>query len=301
MILRLVTLGVIVMVSIIIMRAPSKPVPQPAMSSTSMVVPAYDEKQDVSSLPDLNINSVAFELRAGIKDIFDSLIQATESTEKTVLSAAAGRYCLQQKLSSSGCESFLALFSRYIDYKIALAKVQEDTVDYANSIIEIEARLEAINQLQYTYFNQLERDVLFRADLAIEKEALSRYKIAADATLSRQQKRDLLANHFEQLPESQHRAFAPSLAINELDNIENMSGSVKYKLDVARARFGDESAERLASVWQRRAHFDLTLKSIKNEYQRVAEAQQLPWLMQYFSKPQARRARAILNTDHNND
>lgn len=258
MILRLVTLGVIVMVSIIIMRAPSKPVPQPPISSTSMVVPAYDEKQDVSSLPDLNINSVAFELRAGIKDIFDSLIQATESTEKTVLSAAAGRYCLQQKLSSSGCESFLALFSRYIDYKIALAKVQEDTVDYANSIIEIEARLEAINQLQYTYFNQLERDVLFRA-------------------------------------------FAPSLAINELDNIENMSGSVKYKLDVARARFGDESAERLASVWQRRAHFDLTLKSIKNEYQDVAEAQQLPWLMQYFSKPQARRARAILNTDHNND
>ncbi|TRY31543.1 lipase secretion chaperone [Aliiglaciecola sp. M165] len=275
--------------------------PQPASDhiSKSVSVAKQDAfnlkvKTDLSVLPAIVQKGKNFVLFEGIKDVFDALILDAESQAKDALLALANQYCLSEKLNAQGCEQFVALFERYVDYKLALSEVEAQTVNYSSAVAEIEYRLAQINDLKYQFFSENEIHVLFGLEQKIESNALARYKIAKDSTLSQAQKSALLQHHFDSMPESEKQAFEPSLQLKSLHRIKQMPTSNQHKLALVRAQFGDQAASRLEASWDKQALFKARVEQLKEVYEKVPNDNQQAWLEQHFSTNQAKRARVLL-------
>lgn len=256
--------------------------------------PDLRSKQDHSDLPGIEHDGKAFALYEGLKDVFDALILETGAPQKDAMLNLANQHCQTARLTSRGCGQFIELFSRYVDYKMALSSIEAQTSNYAAVAAEIEHRLDQIDALQFQYFSENEIHVLFGAEKKTETKALARFKIAHDSTLSREQKEILIQHHFESMPENEKAAFLPSLQMQSLHRIKKMPTSQQHKLELVRAQFGDEAASRLSASWDQQAQFRQRLLELKDEYQHVAKENQLEWLAQHFQANQAKRARALM-------
>lgn len=255
----------------------------------------HTQKRDQAELPAISARGNEFELYEGLKDVFDAMILDADSQHIDTLMSFAKAHCDSATLSSAGCEQFIALFERYINYKQALVNVEAQTVNYASALEEIQYRLDRINSLKHSYFSNTEIEVLFGFEQSIETSALARYQIAADQTLDQELKQQLIDHHFANLPEQEKQAFEPSLQIQALQKIKLLPDSQQHKLTMVEAQFGHDAAKRLQTTWDKQAEFKEKVNALKPSYEKIEEKHQLNWLQQHFPPNLAKRARVLLN------
>lgn len=248
-----------------------------------------------------------FVLFQGIKDVLDNLILSADSTDKSTIMALAQSWCKDQDLSEAGCLEFEALLSRYIDYKLAMVSFEADDnaglVAISDSMAYIRERIEALRALRYQWFSEEEVLALFGEEQAVDDQALARREIAMDASLSRDEKLALIAQHVEQLPEEQRAPLQPTLDMQALDSIKNQYQDRQLRLLEVETKFGYEAAQRLEKTWQKQEDFQRKIDDIAEQYAALAaeegdalRTQQTQFLEQHFTGNQIRRARAILKS-----
>lgn len=245
-----------------------------------------------------------FVLFEGLKDVFDSLILAADSTEKVRIMRLANEYCHKQKLNLSACAEFSSLFGRYVDYKISLAELDEQVADLGASVAEIDYQLDRLKEIQWRYFTQLEIDVLFANELHFDELALQRKQLALDKSLPKQERERLILNTLQALPEQDQLAFRPSLQMQKLQRIKQGDVDQQQKLLDVENEFGFEAAQRLRVVWQKEEQFLRKVKSIQSEILAFSESGSpnsdaiddytSALLSQHFERNQQRRARVLL-------
>lgn len=256
--------------------------------------------------PDLEKSGDEFVLYKGIKDVLDNLILSADSTDKDTIMALAQRWCESQGLSAAGCSDFEALFARYIDYKIAMASYESLEGRSGDLLQQLRARLSELQALRYQWFTEEEVLALFGEDQQTDELALERREIAMAADLSREQKLDLIEQHYAGLPEEQRSHLEPTFKMHQLDSIKTQYEDKQLRLLEAETQFGYEAAQRLAETWQQQDAFQHKIEQVAEAYRALKEnssaslkEQQLQFLAQHFSGNEVRRARVILKTHSN--
>lgn len=253
--------------------------------------------------PDLESPGQEFVLYNGIKDVLDNLILSADSTDKETIMALAQSWCTTQELSESGCADFEALFSRYIDYKIAMASHESLEGRPTDMTQQLRDRLADLLTLRYQWFSEEEVLALFGEDIQSDELALERRDIAMATDLTREQKVALINEHYRNLPEEQRTHLEPTLQMYDLEEIKQQYDDKQLRLLEVETKFGFEAAQRLEKTWQKQEDFQQKIDEIAEQYRNLQpeegvtlKDQQLQFLQEHFSGNEARRARAILKT-----
>ncbi len=255
-------------------------------------------------LPSLDTAANSFSIYRGIKDVLDALILQADSTEPQVILLFANSYCNQQNLSEAACAEFKSLLARYIEYKLALQQLDQQTADLHASSQEIRYQFDRMRAVQRDYFTYEEIDVLFSQDRVYDQAALQRREIARAEDLSDAEKQALIEENLASLPENERIALAPSLNMRSLDKIKADYPDLQQRLIEAENQFGYEAAQRLAKVWQSQAEFESRVVTVAEQYfsintnnglsEQQVQSQRAELLLKHFDANEARRARVIL-------
>lgn len=209
-----------------------------------------------------------YRLFEGIDGVFDKLLFDTDSVERTVLEQAAWTRC-QAQFSPHSCAQFVALFMRYVDYKEALVSLDQQAIDPASMVAEVRYQLDRLHSIRRAYFSEPERHALFDLSERIDQAALQRMQIARAPHLEKEEKRQLLLEHLQALPQRQRVAFQPSLDMLALKNIRDSQDSEQARLLALKARFGDEAVQRLQQNASHRSRFNAELDKIRPRYHQI--------------------------------
>ncbi|MBT0585457.1 lipase chaperone family protein [Alteromonas oceanisediminis] len=154
-------------------------------------------------------------------------------------------------------EYAILLFSRYIDYKAALAEVDEP-IDDRTEIDSLAARLQQRDDLRHKFFSVAEYRVLFASEAAFDQAALARLAVSASKDLPVAEKRRLVMQNIASLPPEQRAGYEPSLDIERLKTLRAVYPKSTTRFSAVAAEFGSAVAERLETyeqeeaVWQQR-------------------------------------------------
>lgn len=263
----------------------------------------------VAIAPDLKSTGHGFELLSGIKDVLDSLIFSSETTEKLAILVFSKSYCEQQGLSNKGCSTFLDLMARYIDYKLELKLVEAKKLNISDHIAAIEYQFETLRDAQAHFFSPVESEALFGDDWIMDQQALVRKSIALNKTLSKQERTQLIAQQINALPDTEKAALKPTLMMSRLDELKASHADKQLVLLDVETELGFEAAQRLKQTWQKQDDFQRRIEKISPQYhamgatqssekERTTQQEQL--LTQHFNGNEIRRAKAILHYQQGN-
>jgi lipase chaperone LimK len=146
------------------------------------------------------------------------------------------------------CVELRAFFQRYVVYKTKLQNLDTEKLNLAS---EFENRLDKLNLLRNELFSAHEIDLLFDNEESWDRLAIERLRINQDASLSRQQKTQLIKQQLEQLPEHMKAAVLPTQELRKIHQIVTntvLNSSDEY--NQLAAEFGDDAAQRLIAVNQ---------------------------------------------------
>ena len=255
-------------------------------------------KQTLHTQPEADIvhrdTSLPFQLYSGLKTVFDTLILESGAFDPVVILSGVPTYCATVQYSNDACELFKELFNRYLNYKIALFTLEQETVNYSSMVSEVQYRLDKVITLRFDYFTENEIQTLFAFDDALDDSALERLKLASDPSLTNAEKKDLIAHHFATLPADEKEAFAPSLQVQKLLSLSSSGASQSHKLEQIRAEFGEDADLRIAESWQKDAVFKQRVFALKNQLKGLSDTEKFEVLTGHFSIPEAKRARVLL-------
>lgn len=209
---------------------------------------ASDPLQISTAQRDESDFSREFELNFGLKASFDQFIFQHELLSITQMIDAYGKFIKPENYSPRSNQYAIDLFSRYVSYKASLVEI--DDVEMTNSIQTIAERLEARNDLRFQFFNEREHHYLFAKDAAFDNAALERLRIASDMSLDQTDKRRLIEQQLATLPKDQRASFAPSLAVNRLNQLQQNYASKEVRFQAVAAEFGNEVAQRVSEQEQ---------------------------------------------------
>jgi len=89
-------------------KAPDVSTSDPIAQDETETSTVSNSKRDAAVLPVVLNASNDFVLADGIRDVFDAIILATDSTDRLALTTAAEHYCGEQQFSVAGCTDFIA-------------------------------------------------------------------------------------------------------------------------------------------------------------------------------------------------
>jgi lipase chaperone LimK len=169
----------------------------------------------------------------------------------------------------SFCHDLTALFERYLLYKIQLQNLDTEQLNLAS---EFEDRLDRLNLLRNELFSVREISLLFDNEEVWDRHAIQRLRINQDASLTKQQKAQLVQQQLEQMPEQMKQAVLPTQQlrnINQIISSTDINSSDEY--NQLAAEFGDDAAQRLVAVNQTQ---NAWLKKIQQFQQRNDDLKQ---------------------------
>lgn len=257
-----------------------------------------DSLPEHSAQPHVSIPQIANSqdwLQAELKHLFDHYILEHEEDLEAMWSAF-NEYC--QPLVA--CPEIKDLFQRYLDYKVALADIDDDRYD--QSLATVNHRLADVESTKQAFFSQVEIDVLFADERDWQQEALSRLAIRQDDSLTQVQKADLLQQHYESLDQTSYRAIKPSLQLQQVTEMAQNTKLNEDNYNELAAKFGREAAERLLLVakkqqaWRdKTASFQQRVAQLKQEYEGDALSTAIAELKtQMFEPNEIKRLNAML-------
>ncbi len=216
------------------------------------------EQTDKVSLPE--VSQAEEWLQPGLKTLFDHYLLEYEQ-DSVAMWHAFDRHCL----TLNDCAKVADLFKRYIDYKQALANI-DDTQQ--QTVAEISIRLEQLADVRNAFFSEQEIMVLFGEENRWQQSALQRLAIRQDPSLSEQQKQQLLNLHYQSLQGAEAAAITPSLQLEKVVSLNKSEQIDDYNL--LAAEFGADAAERLIALKERQAAWQLKMAKFDSERTELA-------------------------------
>lgn len=169
----------------------------------------------------------------------------------------------------SYCNDLTTLFERYLGYKIRLQNLDTEQLNLAS---EFEDRLDKLDLLRAELFSKREISLLFDNEEVWDRHAIQRLRINQDASLTKQQKTQLVQQQIEQMPEQMKQAILPTQQLRNINQIirsTDINSSDEY--NQLAAEIGDDAAQRLVAVNQTQ---NAWLKKIQRFQQRSDDLKQ---------------------------
>lgn len=240
----------------------------------SDIVATIDNNTGDISLPLLSSPStksaslIDFKLHFGLKDEFDRFILEHEGEEA---STVVIKYSEQasSRFNQSSVDYAIALFSRYIDYKIALS-TEDVNVDLTyHELSDVSYKLDFRDDLRHRYFTAEEYHYLFSEDASIDRAALRRLQISKEKSLSREQRKGLIMDSLKHASDNERQAFKPTVDMYELKKIKEKYPDLSSRYNAVAAQFGNDVADRLIQTWQAQENWDSRVKAYQNYKQQL--------------------------------
>ncbi|PHI37447.1 hypothetical protein CBQ28_08750 [Pseudoalteromonas sp. GCY] len=144
----------------------------------------------------------------------------------------------------------------YVQFKQALIDV-----DTHLNLLE---RVELLHALQRQFFTDEVIAVWFEDDNAWDTQALSRWQILSDASISESQKQQLIETHISGLPKREQVLFQTSAQLHTL----NANWQQKHYNELS-AEYGDKAATRILEVQKQQQHWQQKLQSFMLQKQNI--------------------------------
>ncbi|MCO7190685.1 MULTISPECIES: lipase chaperone [unclassified Pseudoalteromonas] len=191
---------------------------------------------------------------------------------------------------------------------VCLQKLAHDYMNYKQALMEIPSnltiheRFEALQTLQGQYFSPDVLEAWFSDENRWNTQALERWQILADQSLSVQARGELINAHISQLPQDERETI---VATQTLATLQQSWQTMDY--NQLSARYGDEAAERLMQARSTRTNWEQRLADYKQRraellagYTGSDEQAEIDMLKQaLFSANEQKRLAVILaNNEH---
>jgi lipase chaperone LimK len=206
---------------------------------------------------------------------------------------------LDRRLKPGPAAQAKRLLASYLDYKRALAGIEQSLKPGADLGASARARLQAMQKLRLNFFTSAEIAGLFGFSDAYDLDALARVDISQDRKLTPQQRAEQLAALDKKLsPAMREERDAPTRVIRTEESVQKMREQGATDDEVYRVRaaaFSTEAASRLADLDREEAAWKGRIKVYLAERSRVpagADALMQQLRDKYFSADEQRRLAA---------
>ena len=172
---------------------------------------------------------------------------------------------LDRRLKPGAATKAKRLLGSYLDYKRALAGLEQNLKDTGDMAKSARARMEAMQKLRAGFFTPAEIAGLFGFSDAYDLDALRRVEISTDPKLSAPQRAEKLAELDKKLsPAMREEREAPTRVIRTEESVQKMREQGASDDEIYRVRaaaFSTEGANRLADLDREEAAWNGRIKA----------------------------------------
>jgi len=223
---------------------------------------------------ELGSSLTVFVLSFSTKDSFDQFIfERTSENPQSVKDAYVVHASATFTPESFGIAE--DLFSRYVDYKVALSSVELDVDLTHHNLRDISYKLDERESIRRTFFNNNEYHYLFSQEAQIDEAALARLAVAQERTLSREMRKALIVESINAGSQAEREAFQPTLDMHRINEIKQTHSSLNDRYNAVAAEFGTKVADRFAQTWEQQAKWQQKVEDYKRFHNDLAK-QALP-------------------------
>jgi lipase chaperone LimK len=218
--------------------------------SAQVAVKSTGKSKTASSTPkgDNDKNLIPFVLNEWVKDRFELFI--AEHSDQAPLTVQIAYVDHSLSIHTNDTHDYAVdLFSRFVNYKVALASEDVEINAVEASLKSVQGKLDARYDLRRQFFSYQEYEYLFGSDAASDSDALARLTIAQDNTLNREQKKNAIIDSLAIA--SDREAFKPTVEMHRIQKIKQQYPDSNSRFSAISAEFGHEVAERFDTVWKK--------------------------------------------------
>lgn len=194
------------------------------------------------------------------KDIFDRYIFERTSELPHVVKLDYSNHT-KTKYTEESARTAADLFSRYVDYKVALSSVELEVDLSAHSLRDVTFKLDERENIRRRYFTDNEYHYLFSQEAQVDEAALARLSIAQEDTLSKEERKALIVDALKAGNPAERDAFQPTLNMHRINEIKNTYSNLNDRFNAVAAEFGTQVAQRFAKTWEKRAQWQAKVEA----------------------------------------
>lgn len=202
-----------------------------------------------------NKSLIPFELNYSTKDAFDRFIFARTTKDPQTVKFAYTTY-VSTVFTPTTQAVASDLFSRYVDYKVALSSIETEVDLATHSLQDVSYKLDEREGIRRTYFNDTEYHYLFSQEAQVDQAALERLRIAQENTLPREERKALIVAAIKAGNEAEREAFQPTLNMHRINEIKRSYSDINDRYNAVAAEFGSAVADRFAKTWEKQAQWE---------------------------------------------
>ncbi|MDY6974853.1 MAG: lipase chaperone [Pseudomonadota bacterium] len=248
-----------------------------------------------------NKSFIPFELNYSTKDAFDRFIFARTTEDPQTVKFAYTTY-VSTVFTPTTQAVASDLFSRYVDYKLALSSIETEVDLATHSLQDVSYKLDEREGIRRTYFNDTEYHYLFSQEAQVDEAALERLRIAQENTLPREERKALIVAAIKTGNEAEREAFQPTLNMHRINEIKRSYSDINDRYNAMAAEFGSAVADRFAKTWEKQgqweskiADFQTFRESLSQQALSPSEAEdaQREYLSARFTNNEIKRLKVI--------
>lgn len=194
----------------------------------------------------------------GVDNMFEHIILTTQEDDQFTLQTAK-KNCT--KLIQ--CKSYQALFTKYLNFKSALASQQPEL-----SHLPLHELLKELLKLQSDYFTDHEISLLFDDDNQWQNYTIEKIEINLDTSINAELKQQLLVNLEASQPEHIITALKPSNDLKALNTLFSKA-LIEQNYNELAGEFGDAAATRLITLQNQRKQWLLLSERLVNKISEI--------------------------------
>ena len=262
-------------------------------------------KTALSPIEDANTdNLIPFMLNIWVKDRFELFI--AEHAEQAPLAVQIAYVTHSESLHTKDTHDYAVdLFSRFVNYKVALASEDVEINTAQASFKSVQEKLDARYDLRRQFFSYREYEYLFGSDAASDNDALARLAIAQDSTLTRKEKKNTIVESLAVASDSE--AFKPTVDMHRIQQIKQQYRDNNSRFSAISAEFGYEVAERFNTLWEKQGAWEQKVEDYRAHVKKLQSAnlskeEYSNLIREYetsdFSENEIKRLRVVVNSNN---
>lgn len=208
-----------------------------------------------------------------LKDFFEIYLTAMgeEKLEDILLRIQSA---MNQQLISPALEQGYDALKRYIDYKVELAKLEQQVPDSGLSELDnIRQQKEVLAAMQQNYFSMTETDAFFASEEQYDDFMLQHLTIQQDENLTLEEKQARTQSLAESLPTEVKRVREAAMAAAEVYEkalqMRSSGDSEEVIYQMRSKLLGDDAAHALAQLDYEREEWNQRLERFNAQYQAI--------------------------------
>lgn len=214
----------------------------------------------------LEVKGEALVVSAELVRMFDYYLSAVGEKSLEAIRAEIERD-IDARLKGLAAGQAKDLLTRYLAYKRELVEVERQPQTAGSGADAIRHRIAAMQKVRARHFTPHEIEAMFALDDAYDLDALARFEVSEDRSLSDQQKRDKLAALDASLHPALREAREEPLKVFRLEeSVASMRASGASEDEIYRKRataFTPEAAARLAELDREDEHWRTRIAAYK--------------------------------------